>query len=171
MARQEEELGVFFDTIVVCTVTGSTHAGMIAGFADLEAAGGRPRRVLGIDASATLEETRDQVGRIARGTAEKIGVGRDLRDDEITVLEGWAGDVYGIPVQSTLDAIRLTGQLEGVILDTVYEGKSMAGLIDLVRSGDIGPDATVLYAHLGGQPALNAYASLFTETRRVPDGG
>jgi 1-aminocyclopropane-1-carboxylate deaminase len=111
------------------------------------------------------------VGRIARTTAELIGLGRELRDDEITVLEGWAGDVYGVPVQSTLDAIRLTGQLEGVILDTVYEGKSMAGLIDLVRTGEIGPDATVLYAHLGGQPALNAYASLFPTTERVAGSG
>ncbi len=123
--------------------------------------------MLGIDASATLDKTRDQVERIARNTAELIGVGRDLRDDEITVLEGWAGDVYGVPVQSTLDAIRLTGQLEGVILDTVYEGKSMAGLVDLVRNGDIPKDSTVLYAHLGGQPALNAYASLFPTTERV----
>ena len=123
--------------------------------------------MIGIDASATLEKTRDQVARIARNTAELIGLGRDLRDDEITVLEGWAGDVYGVPVQSTLDAIRLTGQLEGVILDPVYEGKSMAGLIDLVRNGDIGPDSTVLYAHLGGQPAINAYSGLFTETVRV----
>lgn len=164
VAQQEDELGVFFDTVVVCTVTGSTHAGMIAGFAALEEAGGRPRRVLGIDASATLDKTVDQVTRIARSTAELIGVRRELRDDEITVLPGWAGEVYGVPVESTLDAIRLTGQLEGVILDTVYEGKSMAGLVDLVRSGDIGPDSTVLYAHLGGQPALNAYASLFPET-------
>ena len=169
VAEQERELGVFFDTIVVCTVTGSTHAGMVAGFAALEDAGGRPRRIIGIDASAKLDETRDQVARIARNTAETIGLGRDLRDDEITVLEGWAGDLYGIPVQSTLDAIRLTGELEGVVLDTVYEGKSMAGLVDLVRSGEIGPDSTVLYAHLGGQPALNAYSSLFTETRRVTD--
>ncbi len=169
VAEQERELGVFFDTIVVCTVTGSTHAGMVAGFAALEDAGGRPRRIIGIDASAKLDETRDQVARIARNTAETIGLGRDLRDDEITVLEGWAGDLYGIPVQSTLDAIRLTGELEGVVLDTVYEGKSMAGLVDLVRSGEIGPDSTVLYAHLGGQPALNAYSSLFTETRRVSD--
>jgi 1-aminocyclopropane-1-carboxylate deaminase len=161
--QQERELGVFFDTIVVCTVTGSTHAGMIAGFAGQE----RPRRVIGIDASATLDKTREQVGRIARNTAELIGLGRDLRDEEITVLEGWAGDLYGIPVQSTLDAIRLTGQLEGVILDPVYEGKSMAGLIDLVRQGDIAPDSHVLYAHLGGQPALNAYSALFTQTARV----
>ena len=97
--------------------------------------------MIGIDASATLEKTRDQVERIARRTADLIGVGRDLRDDEITVLEGWAGDLYGIPVESTLEAMRLTGQLEGVILDPVYEGKSMAGLIDLVGSGEIPRDA------------------------------
>jgi 1-aminocyclopropane-1-carboxylate deaminase len=159
---QEQELGVFFDTIVVCTVTGSTHAGMVAGFAALEDAGGRRRRVLGIDASATLEKTREQVGRIARRTATLIGVERDLREDEISVLEGWAGELYGVPVQSTLDAIRLTGRLEGVIIDPVYEGKSMAGLIDLVSAGEIPKDSTVLYAHLGGQPALNAYSALFT---------
>lgn len=165
--QQEQELDVFFDTIVVCSVTGSTHAGMIAGFAALEDAGGRPRRVIGIDASAKIDETRDQVARIARATAALIGVDRPLRDDEITVLSGWAGDRYGIPVDSTIDAIRLTGQLEGVILDPVYEGKSMAGLIDLVANGEISRDSTVLYAHLGGQPALNAYSALFTHSARV----
>lgn len=161
VAEQEKELGVFFDTIVVCTVTGSTHAGMIAGFAALEDAGGRKRKVLGIDASATLDKTRDQVGRIAANTAELIGLGRDLRDDEITVLEGWAGDHYGIPVESTVEAIRTAASLEGLITDPVYEGKSMAGLIDLVKSGEIGKDSNVLYAHLGGQLALNAYSSIF----------
>ncbi|OPX08611.1 1-aminocyclopropane-1-carboxylate deaminase [Mycobacterium sp. AT1] len=155
--RQEAELGVFFDTIVVCTVTGSTHAGMIAGFAGQD----RPRTVLGIDASATLEKTRAQVARIARRTADLIGLGRDLRDDEITVLEGWAGDLYGVPVQSTMDAIRLSGSLEGMIVDPVYEGKSMAGLVDMVRDGTIPKESNVLYAHLGGQPALNAYSGLF----------
>ncbi|HZX07402.1 1-aminocyclopropane-1-carboxylate deaminase [Kribbella sp.] len=163
VAQQEQELGIFFDTIVVCSVTGSTHAGMIAGFAGQD----RPRRVIGIDASAKLQETRDQVERIARNTADLIGLGRDLRADEITVLEGWAGDEYGVPVQSTLDAIRLTGQLEGMIIDPVYEGKSMAGLIDLIRTGDIPRTATVLYAHLGGQPALNAYSGLFTQSQPI----
>jgi 1-aminocyclopropane-1-carboxylate deaminase len=158
VAEQEAELGVFFDTIVVCTVTGSTHAGMIAGFAGQD----RPRRVIGIDASATLEQTRGQVERIARHTAELIGLGRDLSDDEIILLAGWAGERYGIPVQSTIDAIRLTGELEGMIIDPVYEGKSMAGLIDLVRTREIPADATVLYAHLGGQPALNAYSGIFS---------
>ena len=162
VAAQERELGVFFDTIVVCSVTGSTHAGMIAGFADLEQNfGGTRRRVVGIDASAKIDETRDQVARIARNTASLIDVGRELRDDEITVLEGWAGDEYGIPVESTDEAMRLTGRLEGVILDPVYEGKSMAGLIDLVSSGDIPRDSNVLYAHLGGQPAINAYSGRY----------
>ena len=157
--QQERELGVFFDTIVVCSVTGSTHAGMIAGFAGQD----RPRRVIGIDASAKIQETRDQVARIARNPAELIGLERELRADEITVLEGWAGDLYGIPVESTMEAIRLTGRLEGVIIDPVYEGKSMAGLIVLVTSGDIPASSNVLYAHLGGQPAINAYSALFRD--------
>jgi 1-aminocyclopropane-1-carboxylate deaminase len=161
VAEQERQLGVLFDTIIVCTVTGSTHAGMIAGFAALEDLTGIKRRVLGIDASATLAQTRDQVGRIARHTAELIELGRDLRDDEITVLEGWAGDEYGIPVESTMEAMRLGAQLEAMITDPVYEGKSLAGLIDLVGSGEIGRDSTVLYAHLGGQPAINAYHRLW----------
>ncbi len=157
MQEQEADLGVFFDTIVVCSVTGSSHAGIIAGCAGLD----RPRRVIGIDASAKIDATRDQVERIARNTAALIGLGRELRADEVTVLEGWAGDFYGIPVQSTIDAITLTGRLEGMIIDPVYEGKSMAGLIELIRQGEIGKDSTVLYVHLGGQPALNAYSGIF----------
>jgi len=161
VAEQEKALGVLFDTIVVCTVTGSTHAGMIAGFAALEELTGVRRRVLGIDASATLARTTDQVARIARHTADQIELGRDLREDEIQVLEGWAGELYGIPVDSTMEAMRLGAELEAMITDPVYEGKSLAGLIDLVSSGEIPRDSTVLYAHLGGQPALSAYHSLW----------
>ncbi len=161
LAEQEKALGVHFDTIVVCTVTCSTHAGMVAGFAALEDLTGVKRRVIGIDASATLEKTRNQLERIARHTAEVIELGRDLRDDEFTLLDGWAGDLYGVPVDSTMDAMRLGAELEAMITDPVYEGKSLAGLVDLVRDGDIPRDSTVLYAHLGGQPALNAYHSLW----------
>jgi 1-aminocyclopropane-1-carboxylate deaminase len=162
LAEQEKALGVHFDTIVVCTVTCSTHAGMVAGFAALEDLTGVRRRVIGIDASATLAKTRDQLERIARSTAEVIELGRDLRDDELTLLDGWAGDLYGIPVDSTMEAIRLGAELEAMITDPVYEGKSLAGLVDLVREGDIPRGSTVLYAHLGGQPAINAYHSLWS---------
>ena len=154
---QERALGVFFDTIIVCSVTGSTQAGMIAGFALQE----RSRSVLGIDASATVEKTREQVARIARRTAGAIGLGRELEDEEIVLLDEWHGGRYGVPDEKTIEAIRLCARLEGMLTDPVYEGKSMAALIDLVRSGRIGEGSRVLYAHLGGQPALNAYAGVF----------
>jgi 1-aminocyclopropane-1-carboxylate deaminase len=106
---QEAELGFRFDYIVVCSVTGSTQAGMVVGFA----ADGRADRVIGIDASATMQ------------------------------------------------AIRLCARQEGVLTDPVYEGKSMHGMIDKVRLGEFPPGSRVLYAHLGGVPALNAYSFLF----------
>jgi len=155
--QQERELGVFFDTIVVCSVTGSTQAGMIAGFAAQE----RPRRIIGIDGSAAPEATHAQVARIARRTADLLGV-RELCDDEIVLDDRWHAGTYGIPDAKTVEAIRLAGRLEAMLTDPVYEGKSMAAMIDLVSSGEIGADSTVLYAHLGGQPALSAYAALFT---------
>jgi 1-aminocyclopropane-1-carboxylate deaminase len=155
--QQERELGVFFDTVIVCAVTGSTHAGMIAGFA----AQGRPRRVIGIDGSATPLQTREQITRIARATAGLIEVGRELRDDEIVLDERYHAGTYGIPDEQTIEAIRLAGRLEGMITDPVYEGKSMAGMVDMVANGEIEKGSNVLYAHLGGQPALNAYAALF----------
>ena len=156
VAEQEAQLGVFFDTVVVCSVTGSTHAGMIAGFAGQE----RGRRVIGIDGSAKPAETREQVARIARRTAELVELGRDLRDDEIVLDERYHAGIYGIPDEATLEAMRLAARLEGMITDPVYEGKSMAGLVDLVGRGEIERGSTVLYAHLGGQPALSAYAGV-----------
>jgi 1-aminocyclopropane-1-carboxylate deaminase len=155
--QQERELGVFFDTIIVCSVTGSTQAGMIAGFAAQD----RPRRVIGIDGSATPVETHAQIARISRSTADLLGV-RELRDEEIVLDDRWHAGTYGIPDAKTIEAIRLAGRLEGMLTDPVYEGKSMAAMIELVGSGEIGADSTVLYAHLGGQPALSAYAALFT---------
>ena len=102
------------------------------------------------------------MARIARDTAELIGLGRELREDEIVLDDRYHAGVYGIPDDQTLEAISLAGRLEGMITDPVYEGKSLAGLIDLVANGEIERGSNVLYAHLGGQPALNAYGALFT---------
>jgi 1-aminocyclopropane-1-carboxylate deaminase len=157
VAQQEAEHGIFFDHVLVCTVTGSTHAGMIAGFA-LE---NRPdRRVIGVDASATLDKTVEQVTRIARDTAAKIGLDRELRADEITIVDGYSAGTYGIPDARTIDAIHTCARLEGVLTDPVYEGKSMAGMIGMIRSGEIPAGSKVLYAHLGGQTCLPAYAGV-----------
>ena len=157
VAGQERELGVFFDTIVVCSVTGSTQAGMVAGFAAQDA----ERRIIGIDGSARPGETHAQVARIARNTARLIEVGRDLRDEEIILDDRYHAGIYGIPDEQTIEAIRTAARLEAMLTDPVYEGKSMAGMIDLVTRGEIEPGSNVLYAHLGGQPALSAYAALF----------
>ncbi|MDH2903766.1 MAG: 1-aminocyclopropane-1-carboxylate deaminase [Actinomycetota bacterium] len=154
---QEVELGLHFDRFIVCSVTGSTQAGMIAGFAH----SARAQDVIGIDASATVATTREQIKRIAQRTADAIELGRELTDDEIVLLDRWHAGVYGVADEKTLEAIKLVARLEGMIVDPVYEGKSMAGLIDLVSEGAFTPGSKVLYAHLGGQPAINAYTTAF----------
>ena len=99
---QEAELGFKFDYIFVCSVTGSTQAGMIVGFA----ADGRADRVIGIDASAKPKETREQVKRIAQNTAELVELGRRITDDDVVLDERYAYPEYGVPSAETLDAIR-----------------------------------------------------------------
>ena len=128
---QERELGFAFDYIVVCTVTGSTHAGMVVGFAK----DGRQRKVIGIDASATPKQTKAQVLDIARKTAELIELGQDIADDDVVLIEDYAYPIYGVPSDETKQAIRLVARLEGMLTDPVYEGKSMQGMIDLVQKG------------------------------------
>jgi 1-aminocyclopropane-1-carboxylate deaminase len=154
---QEKDLGFAFDYVVVCTVTGSTHAGMVVGFAK----DSRERRVIGIDASFTPAKTKAQVLSIARDTARLVELGRDIADDDVVLLEDYAYPAYGVPSEATKNAIRLSARLEGMITDPVYEGKSMQGLIDLVRKDYFPKGSKVLYAHLGGAPAINGYAYAF----------
>jgi 1-aminocyclopropane-1-carboxylate deaminase len=156
---QEAELGFKFDHIVVCSVTGSTQAGMVVGFA----ADGRERRVIGIDASAKPEATKAQILRIARHTAQLVELGRELSEGDIVLDARYGGPEYGLPNPGTLEAIRLCARQEGMLTDPVYEGKSMHGMIDMVRNGEFAPGSRVLYAHLGGVPALNAYSFLFRD--------
>jgi 1-aminocyclopropane-1-carboxylate deaminase len=157
--QQEAELGFRFDYIVVCSVTGSTQAGMVVGFA----ADGRAERVIGIDASAKPTQTREQITRIARQTAEKVDLARDITAQDVVLDERFGGPEYGLPNAGTLEAIRLCARLEGVLTDPVYEGKSMHGMIDMVRNGEFPEGSRVLYAHLGGVPALNGYSFIFRD--------
>ncbi len=156
---QEKELGFKFDYIVVCVVTGSTQGGMIVGFA----ADNRADRVIGIDASGTLEQTRAQVRQIVDNTAELVELGRPVRDDEIVINPDYAYPAYGVPSEETNEAIRLAARTEAMITDPVYEGKSMQGLIDLTRKGFFPKGSRVLYAHLGGAPAINGYSYYYRE--------
>jgi 1-aminocyclopropane-1-carboxylate deaminase len=154
---QEKALGFTFDYIVVCTVTGSTHAGMLVGFAR----DGRERKVIGIDASATPAQTKAQVLDIARSTAKLVELGKEIVVNDVVLIEDYAYPVYGVPSPETKEAIRLCARLEGMITDPVYEGKSMQGTVDLVKKGFFPKGSKVLYAHLGGAPALNGYGYAF----------
>jgi len=154
---QEAEMELNFDYIVVCTVTGSTHAGMLVGFAK----DGRARKVIGIDASATPDQTKTQVLDIARNTADLVELGQEITADDVILEEGYAYPCYGVPSAETNEAIRLCARMEGMMTDPVYEGKSMQGLIDLVRKGSFPAGSKILYAHLGGVPAINAYSYIY----------
>ena len=154
---QEAELGFKFDYIVVCSVTGSTQAGMVVGFA----ADGRADRVIGVDASAKPAQTRSQILRIAKNTAKLVELGREITDEDVVLDTRYGGPEYGLPNPGTLEAIRLCARQEGMLTDPVYEGKSMHGMVDKVRRGEFPAGSRVLYAHLGGVPALNAYSFLF----------
>ena len=156
MRAQERQLGFTFDYVIVCTVTGSTHAGMVVGFA----ADGRPRRVIGIDASVTPAQTKAQVLQIARDTARLVELTSDIVEEDVILFENYAYPAMAFR-RKNKEAIRICARLEGMITDPVYEGKSMQGMIDLVRRGYFEKGARVLYAHLGGAPALNGYGYAF----------
>jgi 1-aminocyclopropane-1-carboxylate deaminase len=132
VAEQEAELGVFFDTIVVCSVTGSTQAGMIAGFAlqDTE------RKVLGIDGSATVDQTWNQIASAANSATTRSS----CSTSGTPAPTGSRTRRRSRPSACALGSRGVT--------DPVYEGESMAALIDLVHSGRIPPGSLVLYAHL-----------------------
>ncbi|KIX06557.1 1-aminocyclopropane-1-carboxylate deaminase [Rhinocladiella mackenziei CBS 650.93] len=159
---QELAMDLFFDTIIVCAVTGSTLAGMIAGFKLLsKLSPSSPRKVIGIDASAKPAETFAQVLRIAKQTAAKIGLDEsDITAQDVILDTRYHAGCYGIADETTLEAIRFGARTEAFITDPVYEGKSLAGMMDLVRRGEIPEGSNVLYAHLGGQLALNAYSEV-----------
>ncbi|KAI5194551.1 1-aminocyclopropane-1-carboxylate deaminase [Aureobasidium subglaciale] len=157
--EQEKELGFKFDYIVVCAVTGSTMAGMVVGFASE----GRARSVIGIDASAKPEKTHAQILRIAQNTAELVELGKPITAEDVILDTRFGGPEYGLPNEGTMEAIRLAARTEGMLTDPVYEGKSMDGLIQMVKKGEFPEGSKVLYAHLGGAPALSAYASIFKE--------
>jgi len=154
---QEAALGFTFDYIFLCSVTGSTQAGMVVGFA----ADGRADRVIGIDASAKPDETFAQILRIAERTADLIALGRAITRDDVVLDIRYAAPAYGLPSEGTNAAIRLAARLEGMMTDPVYEGKSMHGMIDMIERGEIPAGSRVLYAHLGGVPAINAYSFLY----------
>ena len=149
----EQEITV--DTLVQCTGSGSTMAGLLAGFHAV----GSEVRVIGIDDTGDADASRDLVHRLTNETLQLLGVSEPLPRDRVEILGDFADGGYGICGDATTAAIRLAAETEGLLVDPVYEGKSMAGLIELAQSGRLAADSRVLYLHMGGTPALHAYSA------------
>lgn len=152
IADHVEETGQTFDWLVMGTGSTGTQAGLVAGF---EAAG-HALPVMGVSVRQPRERQMKAVHALTQKTLEKLGC-EGVPLSKILVDDGYVGEGYGIPAESTLEAIRLLAQQEGLLLDPVYSAKGMAGLIGMVRQGFFKPTDNVLFLHTGGASALFAY--------------
>lgn len=152
--QQSFDMGVAFDRIVLASGSAGTHSGFLAGMAALNA--GVP--VTGINVRRAREEQEANVHKLAVATADLLGTPAPARE-AVVALADWVGPGYSLPTPEMVEAVRLAASLEGVLLDPVYSGKAMAGLIGLIRRGEIKAGEKVLFLHTGGSPALHAYAS------------
>lgn len=148
---------ISFDGIVVASGSGGTHAGLLAG----KALFGYPGSINGISVRNPRMEQTPKIAALARETCVFLQSSATLADDWIRVDDDWVGPGYSIPDAHTLEAIRLFAREEGILLDPVYTGKAAAGLIGMIRRGDIEKNANVLFWHTGGWPALFAYGEHF----------
>ena len=155
---QERETGLHFDRIIVPNGSSGTHAGLAAG---LKAAGDRPSRVQSFTVLALLEKAREVTARLAAQTLSLIDPGAELTGDDIVVRGDQLGEGYGVPTAAMLEAVRLLARSEGLLVDPVYGGKALAGLIAAVRSGAWESSRPVLFIMTGGAPGLFAYEPAF----------
>lgn len=157
LVGQLNELGLRCDQLLHGTGSAGTQAGLVAGLRVLNS----PIKVLGIGVRVPKEPQEANVFKLAAATAEKIGVPGAVRREDVVANCDYVGDGYGIPATSTIEAIRMLAELEGILLDPVYSGKGMAGLIDLVRKGHFKPTDRIIFLHTGGSAALFGYAGSF----------
>ncbi|MDX2203364.1 MAG: D-cysteine desulfhydrase [Hyphomicrobiaceae bacterium] len=155
--QQCRDAGLSFQWLVTPTGSTGTHAGLIAGLHVL----GSELPVMGISVRQKQERQVSAVHALAQATATLLGAA-PVPSSRTLVDDGYVGEGYGIPAPSTLEAIGLTARTEGVLLDPVYTGKGMAGLIGLIRQGFFKSTDTVLFLHTGGSSALFAYEEAVT---------
>lgn len=171
LVEQENQISQFFDTVITATCTGSTQAGMVVGFANQS----KPRTIIGIDTADNAAMTLSAVTNICQQTIKVIndngGKAKELNVKDIIINPDYSHPAYGIPNEQTIEGIRMAAELEAMITDPVYEGKSIAGLIDLCRKGVIEKKSKVLYVHLGGAPAVNAYYKVFEDINAIKNLG
>jgi len=158
IVAQARDLGFDFDCVVHCTGSSSTQAGLLAGFAAL----GPQTRVIGVSDDHETVAKAERVARLANATLAELGLPTTISSDQVEVV---AADLspYGVAAPETIAAMRWLARTEGLIADPVYEGKALRGLIELIRGGALGSGQRVLLLHLGGSPAVHAYADQVRE--------
>jgi len=157
LLQQAKDLGLVFDRLVVASSSGGTQAGLVVGreLAQADVA------VMGVDIDGEPDELLTMVQSVANECALKLGLRQGVRPDAYELVRGYAAPGYGLPNPGMIEAVKMMASLEGILLDPVYTGKAMAGLIDMIRKGQFGKDETVVFIHTGGMPALFAYADCF----------
>jgi len=151
--REAKKKKIRISHIILATGSGGTQAGLIVGAKAL----GTSIEIVGISVSREKASVKENVSTIANDTAETLGLRMTFSPDEVVVFDEYLGEGYGILNQEIADAIRLIAKKEGIILDPVYTGKAMAGMLDLVKKGYLTKGDGVVFLHTGGTPALFVY--------------
>lgn len=162
ITRQSRDLGICFDYVVHCTGSSSTQSGLVAGFAALEAG----TRVIGVSDDDEVDIKKERVLRLANDTLATLGLSSRVSTDDVEIVAATA-DPYGVASEDVFHGIHLLARSEGIMADPVYEGKAVLGLLNLAELGRFEPDSRVLLMHLGGNPAIHAYASQFPPVELV----
>ena len=157
--QEAKKRKVKIDYIILATGSGSTQAGLVVGAKAL----GTDTKIIGISVSRDKSPMQQYVSTIANDTSRALGLNMTVSPEEVIVFDDYIGEEYGILNQETADAIRLVAETEGIILDPVYTGKAMAGLIDLTRKGYFTKGDVVVFLHTGGTPALFVYKEKLLE--------
>lgn len=164
LLTQANDRDLRMDHVVHATGSAGTQAGLVTGFAGART--GVP--VLGICVGAPREDQERKVFALAERTADHLGIGGVIQRTEVVANGEHVGAGYGIPTDGMVEAVGLAARLEGVLLDPVYSGKGMAGLIDLIRKGRFGRDENVVFLHTGGSVGLFGYRSAFNFPAESP---
>lgn len=154
---QTFEKSLVIDRVVCASGSTGTHAGLVTGFYGNSSY----IPVVGINVSRTKEEQEPLVYDLVRRTAVHLGVKSTIPKEAVVCFGDYVGPGYSLPTPEMVEAVRLVAQTEGILLDPVYTGKTMAGLIDLVRKGYFKKGEKILFVHTGGSPALYAYRNEF----------
>jgi D-cysteine desulfhydrase len=150
---QTFDLGINIDRIICASGSAGTHAGLVTGFYGNNS----NIPVIGINVSRAKDDQKALVYDLVQRTAKHVGLNSDIPRETVVCFDDYVGPGYSLPTPEMAEAVRMLARLEGVLIDPVYTGKAMAGLIDLVRKGTFNKNDNLLFVHTGGSPALYVY--------------